>query len=293
MEWGYEWGLSVIRAFQSNTHPLLVAAVKAVTCLGAPEAYLIVIPMIFWCLDAKKGIKLGMFSLLAVMLNIGIKQVLRVERPFVIDPTVALAYESGYSTPSAHAMGMAFIIPYSAFLFHWKKRIKIAASVLLPLLIGLTRIYLGVHYPSDVFSGWCCGYLFAAGVILFEKDAERLLAPLRSSLKILIAAVIVFFGIAWQKKMTLPAAMFFGLVCGYIVCMKKIHFDARRGTRMQKILRLLVGFACLAAAAAGQKFLCPQRTSDYYMIVRFVGAAAVGFAASCLAPAVFRLLKLY
>lgn len=93
--------------------------------------------------------------------NIILKAIFRRDRPELIR---WLTTESGFSYPSGHSMAsMAF---YGAFLVLVKhsniktKWIIYISTGLLIFLIGVSRIYLGVHYPSDVIGGWAFGYLF-------------------------------------------------------------------------------------------------------------------------------------
>jgi undecaprenyl-diphosphatase len=56
----------------------------------------------------------------------------------------------------------------------WREKIYIIAlSVVMTLIIGLTRVYLGVHYPSDVLAGWCAGIAWAIICLLAAKLLER------------------------------------------------------------------------------------------------------------------------
>lgn len=89
-----------------------------------------------------------------------VKFFFRRPRPTHVDHLIV---QGGYSFPSGHAMGS--IITYGALLFliiraskSWKPVI-IASLTLIPLigLIGISRVYLGVHYPSDIIGGYSLG----------------------------------------------------------------------------------------------------------------------------------------
>ncbi|MCC5889807.1 MAG: phosphatase PAP2 family protein [Alkalibacterium sp.] len=89
-----------------------------------------------------------------------VKFFFRRPRPTHVDHLIV---QGGYSFPSGHAMGA--IVAYGALLFliirasRTFKPVLIATIVLIPLigLIGLSRIYLGVHYPSDIIGGYSLG----------------------------------------------------------------------------------------------------------------------------------------
>lgn len=106
------------------------------------------------------------------LVNLAIKAVFHRERPNF----TRLAEETGFSFPSAHAMVSAAFYGYLIYLctLFLKKPWKQICAALLALLvafIGVSRIYLGVHYASDVLAGLLIG---AAWVILFVLFMEKI-----------------------------------------------------------------------------------------------------------------------
>ena len=91
-----------------------------------------------------------------------------------------LVTERGYSFPSGHsalstvAYGILALLVIHSDLPRSLKRAIVAALVVLILLVGLSRVYLGVHYPSDVLGGWLSG---TAIVLLFEALVRSRLSP--------------------------------------------------------------------------------------------------------------------
>ncbi|MBX4209170.1 phosphatase PAP2 family protein [Candidatus Parcubacteria bacterium] len=94
------------------------------------------------------------------------KYLFHADRPFMIDPAV-IVYDrdTGYGLPSAHAV-MAVVIFGWVALRHPKSHVLAWGSIALIILIGVSRVYLGVHYPSQVLAGWIFGglllYIFCA-----------------------------------------------------------------------------------------------------------------------------------
>jgi len=105
-----------------------------------------------------------------------VKHIIKRPRP----EGIALITETGFSFPSAHTMGSVVFYGFLIFLV-WKyfknKPLKIILSVILPilaLLIGYTRIYLGVHFATDVLAGVLAGIAYlAVAVILFIYLEKR------------------------------------------------------------------------------------------------------------------------
>jgi len=84
---------------------------------------------------------------------------------------VAAVSEHGFSFPSGHATGAAGVAGLSAWMLtrwvvrRWRARVAVwTAAILLVGGVGLSRVYLGVHYPSDVVGGWTVGTAWAAAV---------------------------------------------------------------------------------------------------------------------------------
>lgn len=106
-----------------------------------------------------------------IVLNAALKIIFQRERPTLLP----LANESSFSFPSAHTMNsFIFFTCLSYFIFRKMKHKKskytfISLSILLVILIGVSRIYLGVHFPSDVIAGYVAGLCWFVLVILFEK----------------------------------------------------------------------------------------------------------------------------
>ena len=89
----------------------------------------------------------------AALINIILKSIFARARP---DLWEHLVVETFYSFPSGHAMASS-ALAFSLILIAWRTRWRwpvVATALIYMLVIGLTRLYLGVHYPSDVLAGW-------------------------------------------------------------------------------------------------------------------------------------------
>jgi undecaprenyl-diphosphatase len=108
----------------------------------------------------------GLFFLLAVvgslLVNMGAKNHFTRLRP---DLWASIAPEMSYSFPSGHAMGSATLataLLLLAWPTKWRWRVAVPALAFM-LLVGMSRVYLGVHYPSDILAGWsaACAWVLA------------------------------------------------------------------------------------------------------------------------------------
>ncbi len=101
----------------------------------------------------------------SALLNLGSKQIFQRERPSLWE---SVAPESTFSFPSGHAMG-SMTLALTVLLLLWNTRWRwpaLTAAVAFVVLVGLSRVYLGVHYPSDILGGWCAALVWVLGVYL-------------------------------------------------------------------------------------------------------------------------------
>lgn len=104
----------------------------------------------------------------AMLLNLVAKLAFHRARPRLWEP---LEPAAGYSFPSGHAMS-SMAIAAAIVVLTWATRGRwpvIAAAVALVTGIGLSRVYLGVHFPSDVLAGWSAALAWVAGLALLTS----------------------------------------------------------------------------------------------------------------------------
>ncbi|GAB2513938.1 phosphatase PAP2 family protein [Lysobacter humi (ex Lee et al. 2017)] len=118
----------------------------------------------------------GAFAALALagsgLLNVAAKHVIARPRPNL---WTTLASESTYSFPSGHAMGsatLAAVCIVLAWNTRWRWVVLIAGSAF-AVMVGLSRVYLGVHYPSDILAGWCAALAWVLICRLLVRRERR------------------------------------------------------------------------------------------------------------------------
>lgn len=148
--------------------------VKIVTQLASP-IFLVILTILLMVFIKNNNIRkyICVNLIVSTILNFGIKNIVRRTRP----EGFRIIEESGYSFPSGHSMvSMAF---YGLFIYLIYKKVDnkylknclIFLLSIIILLIGLSRIYLGVHYTSDVLAGFLLGisYLIVFVSVINEK----------------------------------------------------------------------------------------------------------------------------
>lgn len=164
----------IYRDLYAGGHPALVTIAHIFTMLGEPTvlvaAGFIVAAWLWWRRRGRFAIGL----LLVFLVGRGLTEVQKYwiarARPD-LDPHLVVV--KTWSFPSGHATSsMIFYVTVALALVAGKwRRVAAAAAIILSLLIGLSRVMLGVHWPSDVVGGWSFGLLW---VLLTLPRAERL-----------------------------------------------------------------------------------------------------------------------
>ena len=171
--------------FCENHHSPIGNIVMAfATRLGNPAIMFSImgaIAMLFWLAGRRRtALILLLASLLGPAIGQGIKYVIRRERPDVAWRLIDRPKSPSF--PSGHALNTMALYGAVALLTsrHLRRRIaRVAVLVvgfLLPMLIGMSRVYLGVHYPSDVLAGWTGGLACALLILWADQrwgDPER------------------------------------------------------------------------------------------------------------------------
>lgn len=157
--------------------PVLTSIVKFVTHLG--DGTTIILICFALLLIPKTRVKFGLPISLSVVfsetINLILKRIFERERPNIL----RLVNETSYSFPSGHAMVNAAVYTMAALLViyyikdkRWRTGLLIFCSVM-PIMIGYTRVYLGVHYAGDVIGGWLLG--FAVSFIFYTILKKKVL----------------------------------------------------------------------------------------------------------------------
>jgi undecaprenyl-diphosphatase len=167
---------TLYEALYAGRRPILLAIARAFTFLGDPTLLIGAGALLaLWLWSAGRR-RLGLALLLVTMTGRGLGEAQKYwiarARPD-LEPHLVIVKTSSF--PSGHATSsMIFYLSLAlALTAHSRRRFATAAgAILLSLLIGTSRVMLGVHWPSDVIGGWAFGMLW---VLLTLRPAERLL----------------------------------------------------------------------------------------------------------------------
>ena len=168
-----QFDMAIYNFISSFNLPFISGFWKAITMFASPVIIAIMLLIFILIISNKKyGLFLFINTVNIFILNQILKLIFLRPRPFEL----MLIDERGYSFPSGHAMvALAFfgLLIYFIWQMNLSKQIKKLFTILLIiliLLIGISRIYLGVHYPSDVLAGYLVSLAY---LIIFIKIIWR------------------------------------------------------------------------------------------------------------------------
>jgi len=287
----FDWGVQLILWLQRMS-PALDWPFRALTSLGEEEFLLILLPLCYWCLSRSTGARLALLFLFSSYFNSWAKVLISLPRPYQFDPRVRQLFAvTGFAFPSGHTQGTVVIWGYLASAFH-RRWLWIVALALM-LLVPLSRLYLGLHFPIDLLGGYVIGAVLLVLFLWLAPKVEPWLAgrawPWQLAPAIIIPlALLILFPTADTAGVT-SAAMLMGMSLGLIVERRIFAFQSG-GLWQKQVLRFLLGFIVLVALRYGLKAAFAGFQS--VLVFQFIRYVLMDLWAALGAPWTFVRLKL-
>ena len=277
-----QWGLGIVQMIQTFRNPVFDVFFLTINFLGEEEFYILCLPLIFWCLHKALGMRLGAVLVFSTYVNQSLKDFFAAPRPYQVDSKLyAPLKTAGYGIPSGHSEGTVTFWGYLATKL--KTRLWWALAIVIPLFVGIGRMYLGDHFPQDVLLGWALGIIIVAAYAIYQPRAGQWIA--KQSLAVQIALAIILPLALAAFHFTSDTAKSAGVLLGFYVGLpieeKFIRFDARTDW-LKQIIKFVIGLAVLLALRFGLKAIFPEQA--LFDLIRY---AAMGLWVSIGAPWVF------
>ena len=225
---------------QSFSNPLLNILFKGITELGNPVLWFLVAAILFWSGREKKSVMIMSLLLLAGFFAGILKVLIARPRPTQVLQLIA---ETGYSMPSGHATLSATVATYAWFSSWIQKNIKILLIVL-AILISISRLYLGVHYLSDVLAGIALGIILGWFAFKLEVKINKMrfhVSKLPEEFLIVIFLVIMIISYLFVPAEYYGAYALLGYFFGYGIY-KHTKMDLTKlQTKKQLALNIILG----------------------------------------------------
>ena len=291
MEGILNWGIEVVLWFQQFS-PTLDLPFKALTFMGDEAFYLLLMPLVYWSIDRRTGAGLILLLLSSVYLNAVAKVIADQPRPFNYDSRVkALGHAGGGGLPSGHTQNAVVIWGYLAGRYH--KTIGWLIAGFLMIGIPLSRIYLGLHFPTDLFGGYLLGALI---LILFlwsapglEKWLVRKGFAWQLALSVVLPILLIFLNPAGNRYVLGMIAAIMGVCVGFVLERRFVRFDAD-GLLWKRVVRYLLGVSILFGLYGVLRIAFS--TMEPAALFRFMRYSLIGLWGGLGAPWLFVRLKL-
>ena len=287
--------MEILYALAGIRNPFGNTVLSALTWLGSEIAAVAIPLIVYWCVRKRDGYFILANVLFGTTVNQTIKFFCRVPRPFVRDPEFkivesARAEATGYSFPSGHTHNAGAIFGGIAAI--WKNKAARIACALIILVVGFSRVYLGVHYLSDVLFGLGCALIILAltGVLFRAIDRNPSLLPLScgigAAVALVLALVLEFVPWGgdldranWQdavKALNLCFGCMLSVALFEPIERKKIRFDTK-AVWWAQVLKVVLGLALIMGLRVGLKPLLVALFGDlgignairYFLIASF------------------------
>lgn len=260
--------LEIIKAIQSIHSNILDNFAQGVTMLGEQYFYFLFLVIVFWNINKRFGYKLGFILISNGVINGAIKDLVQAKRPIGVEGVRSLRIQTatGSSFPSGHSQGAGGF--WFFLMVEFKKRWIYIVGTILMLMVGLSRIYLGVHWPKDVAAGLVIGifWVYLGGKLFdysIKKNSKHILLFF-----ILPSLIGMFFFKSSDYLKT--AAIAVGFYIGYVIEDKYINFKEKAALKIQ-VFKFLIGAAGLVIIMVFLKELMPNGNMNDFIRYSLLG----------------------
>lgn len=264
--------LEIIKKVQSFHTPWMDHFFEGITMLGEEALAILLASFILWCLNRKQGIRLAFVLLSGLLINTSLKEIFDITRPIGLDGVRSLRTHTatGKSFPSGHTQMVTMLFTWLSFQI--KRPAFTALSALSVIGVAVSRVYLGVHWPTDVIASVFIGVLW---VVL----SKRYMPVIEDNV---VKSVVLITLISWMGALVFYSDDYMkvlGMMTGLMVSilLQDLYIDFEpMGTRFEKMCMFFVGVMGVVVIVLTLKFLLPESiisdTLRYGMMVVWIGA---------------------
>lgn len=293
----FPWEVDLMVWLQSHMSDSLISLLSKLSFFGEEIFLILILGFLYWSYDKRVGRRVGLVILMVNVWAPMIKNVILRRRPYMdhegitlkrliapdADPNDIAA--QGYSFPSGHSANIASLGASVARSF--RKKLLVCLAVVFSLLVGVSRVVVGAHYPTDVLCGWLLG-LLVTGIVFFldRKITDR---RLFNGVLLLTALPGLFY--CKSADYFTGLGLLIGFIAGSAVEERFVNFENTRQP-VRAVLRVLGGGAVFLGLNSLLKlpFSAEFLNGGSYaaMLVRGARYAIAAFAAFALYPMVFK-----
>lgn len=241
---------------QNMQNPFLDVIFKTFTFLGEQYFIMLVFCWLAWFNDKDFAHKTGFAFCLGMGINQVLKLVFCVQRPWILDKRITpnpkvIEGATGYSFPSGHTQSGVTVFGSLATWF--KKRIPKIVCIVLAILVGVSRLYFGVHTPLDVLTSFIIGAMvifIAQGLykLCIKHETTALWLTLLVSFLMVVFAIYkpypVYHNIEYSYDCIKIAGAIGGFIVGWYIDRRVVKYKIDKNTKF-KIPKTVLGIVLL------------------------------------------------
>lgn len=267
--------MEIIKFIQSFSNPFLDIIFQMITMLGEEKFLIIIMAIIYWCVDKETGYKMAFALITCTAVNLSLKEIFAIPRP-IGEPgirSLRLHTATGYSFPSGHTQSTSAF--WTFLMGHLRRGWLYILGPCIIVLVGVSRMYLGVHTPLDVVGGAIIGFLW----IFVSNYIYELSKRHNKKMILLLMLIPAMIGLMIYKTNDYykAAGTFLGLFMGYLIEPRYVRFKVETDF-FRQIVKLIVGLSVAIILRTLLKAVFPQvLLSDflrYFILIIWVTIAA-------------------
>lgn len=263
--------MNLLYALEAIRNPVMDALFAALTFLGSEWMLIGAAIVVYWCVKKSDGYYLMATGLIGTVLNQFLKILCQIPRPWVRDPNFTIVESArgdagGYSFPSGHTQN---IISIGGGIARFAKNKAVRwGAIAVVVIVGFSRMYLGVHTPADVGVALVMGLALVFGLYpVFQKSEEKpvyitIVFAVATALSLITALYVELY--PWADTVdgeNLAEAVknlytMLGCTAGVLIAApierKRINFDTKAPWWAQ-ILKVVLGVAVVVVLRGGLK----------------------------------------
>ena len=248
----FPWEVSLITWLQSVLPESVIRVFSFLSSFGEEIFLILLIGFLYWGWNKKLGKIIGLPLLLGICWASMVKNIAMRRRPYMDHEGISLfrkiareadisdIAEQGYSFPSMHSVNSAVV--FGALAMTVKKKWAAVLAVLIPLLVGFSRVVVGAHFPTDVMTGWLLGFASLFVTSFLQKKIKS------TPLFYLVVLLLTLPGIFFCKSADYFSGfgMMIGFLLGTLLEEKVVRFENTRNP-LRILLRILGGIGVFLA----------------------------------------------
>ncbi|MFW5847740.1 MAG: phosphatase PAP2 family protein [bacterium] len=185
--------LEIIKWLQSFRNSFFDFLFEFLTLFGEELIVIAILGLVFWCINKEVGKRLAITVFISLGINSLLKIIILRTRPFLVDSEITnLRPETSgsYSFPSGHTQSASTV--FFGLFYFFKKKYLLYFAIIITVLVGISRMYIGVHYLTDVIAGGLLGLALVYLINYYLNKINNLMKAYHLIAIIGIITLIVF-----------------------------------------------------------------------------------------------------